>query len=637
VFLKYRHRPNIIEGQFMMNVLGNHLWQSTLFAVAAAVLALFFRKNNARVRCWIWLAASAKFLIPFSLFIAVGSALDFNWRHSASVTPQTTFTYIENISQPFGMNSSSIIPEPAKPDQTDWIAMALFSAWLGGFSVVSLLYLIRGRRLRMALGRSKPLTGGRACEVLRSLERNSGLNNRIKLACSDASLEPGVFGVFRPMLLLPEGMIERLSNSELEAIIAHEIAHVCRHDNLISALHMFSEALFWFHPMIWWLGARLIEDRERACDEEVLRLGKNPQSYAEGILKICEFYLESRFACFAGVTGGDIKKRIQTIMAHRIGGKLSSAKRFILAMAGIVALFFPIAVGLFKAPSSQAQSQTGLKPSFEVTSIKIAENCGNVRPGVNLKIPLGPSYQPGGRYFTCSQLKWIMMEAYQLDPFSPPTGGPGWIEDTLFQIEAKAEGNPGKDEMRLMVQSLLEERFKLRMHREVRKAPVYLLVTAKSGPKLQPAKDAQGNPITSLPSAEDRQKIFNELIEGKSPNLADFTIPGNYSIAGKSSGHEFTGRAMTMGKLADALFSIVGRRKVVDQTGLAGFYDFKLVYANPYRQQGTSSAADPNPATEPSAPVIFTAIQEQLGLRLVPDKAPLECPVIDHVEKPSEN
>ncbi len=621
----------------MMNLLCNHLWQSTLFAAAAAILALFFRKNSARVRCWIWLAASAKFLIPFSLFIAIGSSLDFTWRHSASAAPQTTFAYIENISQPFGMNTSTIVPEPAKPDQTDWIAMALFAAWLGGFLAVSLLYLIRARRLRMALGSAKPLSGGRACEVLRILERNSGLNNRIKLAGTASLLEPGVFGAFRPVLLLPEGMTERLSNSELEAIIAHEIAHVCRHDNLISALHMFCEALFWFHPMIWWLGTRLVEDREQACDEEVLRLGKNPQSYAEGILKICEFYLESRLTCCAGVTGGDIKKRIQTIMARRTGVKLSSARRFILATTGIAALLFPVAVGLFKAPLGRAQSQTGPKPSFEVASVKIAENCGNVRPGSGLKIPLGPSYQPGGRYFACSSLNYVIMDAYQLDPFLPLTGGPGWIKDTFFLIEAKAEGNPGKDQMRLMVQSLLEERFKLKTHRETKAAPVYLLVTAKGGPKLQPAKDAKGNPIASLPSAEDRQKIFEEMKEAKSRSFPDFDIPGSYSIVMKPTGHEFTGRAMTTGELADALFSIVGMRKVVDKTGLAGLYDFKLVYANPFRQQGTSSAADSTPAAEPSAPAIFTALQEQLGLRLISDKAPLECPVIDHVQKPSEN
>ena len=123
----------------MMNMLGNHLWQSTLFAIAAAVLALFFRKNNARVRCWIWLAASAKFLIPFSLFIAVGSALDFNWRHSASVAPQTTFTYIENISQPFGVDPATKTSEPAKPDQIDLISAVLCAAWLGGFGIVSTL------------------------------------------------------------------------------------------------------------------------------------------------------------------------------------------------------------------------------------------------------------------------------------------------------------------------------------------------------------------------------------------------------------------------------------------------------------------------------------------------------------------
>jgi uncharacterized protein (TIGR03435 family) len=262
-----------------------------------------------------------------------------------------------------------------------------------------------------------------------------------------------------------------------------------------------------------------------------------------------------------------------------------------------------------------------------VVSIRTAENCGNTAPGVLSKIPGGTRYEPGGHYITCSQLIWIIMDAYRLDTFSQPTGGPGWIGDDLFRIEAKAEGNPSKDQMRLMVQSLLEERFKLRTHLELRKTPVYLLTIAKGGPRLQPAKDEQGNLVTSLPSAEEVKKKWEEMKAGKSLKPGDLAVPGSYSIAGKPSGHEFTARALTMARFADALFTDVGRRKVIDKTGLAGFYDFKLA----------SSGPNPAAADEFSAPVIFTAIQEQLGLRLVPDEAQREFMVIDNIEKPSPN
>ena len=96
----------------------------------------------------------------------------------------------------------------------------------------------------------------------------------------------------RPILLWPERISQHLETEHLEAILAHELWHVRRRDNLAAALHMMVEAIFWFHPLVWWLGARLMDERERACDEEVLRLGTRPNVYAEGILRVCKLYLE---------------------------------------------------------------------------------------------------------------------------------------------------------------------------------------------------------------------------------------------------------------------------------------------------------------------------------------------------------
>src|SRR6185312_10120322 len=139
---------------------------------------------------------------------------------------------------------------------------------------------------------------------------------------SPALLEPGVFGILRPVLLLPEGITDRLTSEHLSAILAHELCHVRRRDNLTAAIHMAVEAIFWFHPLIWWLGVRLVEERERACDEEVLRLGNKPHVYAESILKTCQFYLESPLTCMSGVTGSDLKRRVVRIMTQRIVDRL---------------------------------------------------------------------------------------------------------------------------------------------------------------------------------------------------------------------------------------------------------------------------------------------------------------------------
>src|SRR5256884_8691584 len=122
-----------------------------------------------------------------------------------------------------------------------------------------------------------------------------------------------------------------LFRSQLKAIITHELCHVRRRDNLAATLHMLVEAVFWFHPLVWWIGARLVDEREHACDEEVLKLGSDPQAYAEGILKVCEFYVESPLLCAAGATGSNLKKRIEAIMTHRTAHQLEGGKKLLLA------------------------------------------------------------------------------------------------------------------------------------------------------------------------------------------------------------------------------------------------------------------------------------------------------------------
>ena len=160
-----------------------------------------------------------------------------------------------------------------------------------------------------------------------------------------ARFEPGVFGIFRPVLLLPEGITHRLSPAQLQAVLAHELCHVRRRDNLAMAIHMVVEALFWFHPLVWFIKARLIEEQERACDEEVLRLGGDPQVYAESILRICEFYLTSPLICVSGIAGSNLKKRIEDIMRNRVALKLSLSRALLLAVAAIAALAGPIIIG----------------------------------------------------------------------------------------------------------------------------------------------------------------------------------------------------------------------------------------------------------------------------------------------------
>jgi TonB family protein len=342
--------------------MANHLWQSTLFAALAALLTLALKKNQARIRHSLWLAASLKFLVPFSLLISLGSRLA-SPRFSL-IGRYKLFSAMEGFSQPFtfvvvapvnhATNAASLLSL-----LPSWIA----AVWLCGFVALLILWSVRWRRVVAAVQRSIPIYQGREVVALRHLEKIGGVRRPMALLLSrNSALEPGIFGIFRPVLLWPAKISEHLQDSHLSAILAHEVAHVRRRDNLAAALHMTVEAIFWFHPMVWWLGARLVEERELACDEAVLQLGNPPSIYAESILKTCEFCVESPLACVSGVTGAELKKRIVHIMTPNSAEKLGPGRKLLLASVGIAAVAGPVLFGLWKIPPVNAQSPRASNP-----------------------------------------------------------------------------------------------------------------------------------------------------------------------------------------------------------------------------------------------------------------------------------
>jgi len=129
--------------------------------------------------------------------------------------------------------------------------MLLFAVWLCGFTIGVIWWVRWWRQIRAAQRLATPLD----------------VRLPIPVMSSRARLEPGIFGIRKPVLLLPEGITERLTPDQLEAVLAHELCHVRRRDNLTAAIHMVVETIFWFHPLVWWIRARLVEERERACDD----------------------------------------------------------------------------------------------------------------------------------------------------------------------------------------------------------------------------------------------------------------------------------------------------------------------------------------------------------------------------------
>ena len=251
-----------------MAQLTKHLWQCTLFAAISAILCIALRKNRSQVRFSLWFCVSCKFLLPFALLTSLGSHLQ--WRPTTQniLTPAVSVTVAE-ISGPLAVTARARTPRAA----VDWTLLAFGAVWASGLAAVALMRLRGWRQLRAAIRASTP---------------GPSPSRAIEVRFSTSLLEPGVVGVFRPILLLPHAIAERLTPPQLTAVLAHEMCHIRRRDNLRAAIHMIVEAVFWFHPLVWWVGAKLVEERERACDEEVLRQGSEPRAYAEAILNVCK-------------------------------------------------------------------------------------------------------------------------------------------------------------------------------------------------------------------------------------------------------------------------------------------------------------------------------------------------------------
>jgi uncharacterized protein (TIGR03435 family) len=245
--------------------------------------------------------------------------------------------------------------------------------------------------------------------------------------------------------------------------------------------------------------------------------------------------------------------------------------------------------------------------SFEVATIKPATQAdlpgvyGNLFPMIMRGGP-GTS-NPGQVSFKNASFRSILMSAYGLKQYQ--ISGPEWIKNTGFNIEAKLPPGATKEQIKVMLQNLLAERFKLKAHLETRESPVFALVIGKSGPKLNAAKDPDGGG-GSFGAWKDNARL----------------VAKNYTMRG----------------LADMLSPFM-ERPVVDMTGLISWYEFTLSWTPEYPMVRVAPKA-PGVEEAPSdpAPTIFQAVQDQLGLRLDPRKAPVEILVVDHAEKiPIEN
>jgi uncharacterized protein (TIGR03435 family) len=324
---------------------------------------------------------------------------------------------------------------------------------------------------------------------------------------------------------------------------------------------------------------------------------------------------------------------------------------FVVAGPIVVVLWVVAACdGLAQAPGTpQSMTPAGGKLEFEVASVRQNKSDDKATSGFSLDsgniystVSRGDVFIPSGGYFSATnQPLWrYIVFAYKLTGTQElalrfnffaglASNVPGWVNTERFDIRGRVEGNPTKDQVRMMMQALLAERFKLVVHKETRQVPVLALVLVKpgvTGPRLQPHPADESCPGTaseetaaSAPPPSTTAGGF-PVVCGVIAHLPA-TSPGRTS---------FGGRDVPLSLLASSLPTQTGMatlpHPVIDETGLGGTFDFRLEWL-----------LDSDPPADASGPTFVQALKEQLGLKLESQKRPVELIILDHLEHPSAN
>lgn len=482
---------------------------------------------------------------------------------------------------------------------------------------------------------------------------------------------------------------------------------------------MIVEMLFWFHPLVWWIGARLIDERERACDEAVVQAGGMAEIYAESILNVCKFYIESPLTCVSGIIGSDLKKRIARIMSNLAIRKIGFAGKLLITAIPAIAIAAPVVFGVVHAARANAQAAAAqdiagiwqgtlhlpqgnrdLRTEIKIVKVdaerykttfysidqggqpvqanettfengvlkyslvgigesyegKISEDGKTIsgtwtqgsnslalvlartvpsdawpipEPIKHMAADANPKFdvvtiKPSAAGFTAKKLGFdghrfrlrganlndMITIAYGLST-KQIVGAPAWASTDPYDIEGVPDvpGIPNQKQMQSLMQNLLTTRLQLKFHKEKRELSVYAITVAAGGPKM---------PKTT--AEPDGREGFGF----RGPN---------------SQGIILNAHNLIMADFATGMQGFVMDRPVVDQTGLTDRYDFELKWMPDDSQfvQFAGTGFQVPPSSENAWPGLYTAVREQLGLKIEATKALDDVMVIDRVEKPSPN
>jgi uncharacterized protein (TIGR03435 family) len=643
-----------------------------LVALAAGALRIAGTRRTAALRHAVWASVVCGMLglfafgqlLPRLPVRVLGSDVE-------TVSTASPATIAEPVSLA-EVTQRSVVPAHGAYRQFSWADVA---AWV--YAMVALAFLLR------------LITG------MFLVRRLMASGKRVDGFCESAHITvPFTLGWLRPKILLPVEWRE-WSSDKLAAVLTHEEAHVRRHDGLVGLLAGVNRCLFWFHPLAWVLERRLALLAEQACDEACVAVLGDRTGYARLLVEMASVIDGSqrrlRYHALTMAAAPHLRQRVDSLMAEgrTFSRGLGRAGWATVLVCGVPLLLGAGAVELKKAPpllqmelprwNAPALPASGLKkgepvllaqaqlnvpsapaPKFDSASIKTCEaGDGAGRVGRGGAGGRGFQAAPGSFFVHCMTVNEMIdfahdhgaIETLVNDDTVPLAagrirGGPSWAAAEYYTIDARTADpaanepvpwpdfvrNPG---FRLMggpmLLTLLQDRFQLKIHTTVDQVPMYALSVGPAGIRLKPFED--GNCVNIENGIFPYPGGFKFGRDPKPPcNWIGWSVNGpNRTVEGGS---------VPLSRLASALGDFFMDRHVLDQTGVSTKFNLHLEYLpdehTPMRLPDPSMAPDPTSSVQ-KAPTIFTAIEQQLGLKLESTSAPKGYIVIDGVERPGLN
>jgi uncharacterized protein (TIGR03435 family) len=646
------------------------VWQGALVGFVAAVALRLLRSASAQTRYALACAALAAMLaapIVTARLLSVALIADAPGHLLPSVASPDTATSASMLVAAASQSRYAVSVYAARVG-LDTVLPILVTGWFAGVAFL-LLRLAGGwwrvRRLHLRALESAPSRWQAASDRIAS---RLAVNRRVQSTLHVSIHRRRSVGCDQSCFCLsPRSPISRRRRSKPFSRTSSPTSVVT--DYLVNLLQTLAETLLFYHPAVWWVSSQIRVERENCCDDVAVNVCGDAIDYAAALTEL-ETWRTERAILALAATDGSLLARVRRLLLGRVKeeGRSSAATAAVtLALVSVM-----LVVGWPRLSASQPTGErsalyrlpaVATTESFEVPSLGpvavirdpldhlavtplqaigratlvpvaltqaaqdqssvtspglVAFEVASVKPNASGPTsPMRGGVVPGERVTIVNEpLRTIIQMAYGVN-LPQIIGAPSWIANEHFDITAKAETLSSANQLRAMLQTLLADRFKLRTHVEMRDTPVYALVIARSDGRLGPQLH---------PEAEDCEPL---RVIARSDGSGD-PCPSTPSGSG-------VGRLSARSRPIDLLATLLAvdvDRPVVNRTGLIGSYDWDLT-ATPRRFLERPFDHDQFPTVDPDGPTIFTAVQEQLGLKLEPSTGPETFLVIDHVERPT--